>query len=179
MWKFKLGAAALAGAAVLGLAGCGKSGPSAKVSGKVTYKNEPLKAGIIYFKSPDLGEYNCNLREDGTYVFGDMPTGTYTVVIDNETWNPDQTPSDYVKTKGGKKIAEKINKGNDEYNKTVGGGQFAGGGGGAAAATGPANKEDLARLYVKLPKKYSHPQTSGLKYTVVDGDQKKDFELTD
>ena len=176
MWK--LSAAALAGLAVAGLAGCGKSGPSAKVSGKVTYKNEPVKAGLIYFKSPDQGEYNCNLREDGTYVFGDMPPGTYTVVVDNETWNPEQSTPDYVKSKGGKKIAEKIAKGNDEYNKMVGGGEFAKGGGGAAT-TGPANKEDLARLYVKLPKKYSHPQTSGLKYTVTDGTQVKDFDLTD
>jgi hypothetical protein len=175
MWK--LSAAALAGL-VVALAGCSKSGASARVTGKVTYKGEPVKAGVIFFKS-DQGEYYCNLREDGSYAFNDLPTGTVTVVVENETWNPDQQGQDYVKSKAGKKVAAGIVKGLSEYDKTVGGGAMAKGGEDTTAGLRPEVKAELARLYVKLPKKYSHPKTSGLTYTVVDGEQTKDFELTD
>ena len=168
MWK--LSALALAGLAV-GLAGCSKSGPSAKLTGKVTYQGQPLKCGVIYFKGDD-GQYDARIREeDGSYAIGDLPTGTYTVLVDNETWNPDQNPQSYVKSKGGKKIAAGSTKGLSEYNQTSGGGE--------KVVEGGQKKEELARVYVKLPRKYADAKTSTLKYTVVDGAQTKDFDLTD
>ncbi|MBX9578760.1 MAG: carboxypeptidase-like regulatory domain-containing protein [Gemmataceae bacterium] len=178
MWK--LSAAALCGL-VAALAGCSKSGASSTVTGRVLYKGEPVKAGIVYFKS-DQGEYYAQLRDNGTYTFNNLPTGTFTVVVDNETWNPEQKQQDYVKSKAGKKISAGMAKGFSEYDKMVGGGAMAGKGGAAEdTTTGPSKevKEELTRLYVKLPKKYSHPKTSGLSYTVVGGEQTKDFELTD
>ena len=56
-------------------------------------------------------------------------------------------------------------------------------GGGPAATTGGGlggpNAEELAKLYVKIPVKYTNEKTSGLSCDVVQGTQIKDFELTD
>jgi hypothetical protein len=50
--------------------GCGKSGPEmARVSGKVTYKGQPVPKGTITFVSSDPGRRNATgvLAPDGTY----------------------------------------------------------------------------------------------------------------
>ena len=71
--------------------GCGRDGPErVKVSGKVTYRGEPLKTGEIRFipaKGAE-GPSEGTLVVDGQYEVsgkGGVPVGTHTVVI--VAWN--------------------------------------------------------------------------------------------
>ena len=47
-----------------------------------------------------------------------------------------------------------------------------------AESTMPKEVPIIKGPYVKIPAKYTREETSGLTYTVIGGDQKKDFELT-
>jgi len=80
----------LALASVLSLiwtSGCGdSSGPVGSLSGKVTYKGEPVTEGSIVFFNPETGAAaEAQLDLDGTYVIetqvGGLPPGTYQVSI--------------------------------------------------------------------------------------------------
>jgi hypothetical protein len=67
------------------VAGCGSSGPKRyRVTGSVKYKNEPLKAGVISFRSLD-GQYTAagNVM-NGEYDIPEasgLPEGKYQVAI--------------------------------------------------------------------------------------------------
>ncbi len=76
--------------AVVLLVGCGDSGPPrAKVTGKVTYKDQPLETGTITFVPQDPGHpYGyAEIRANGTYTahtpdFGSgVAIGSYKVMI--------------------------------------------------------------------------------------------------
>lgn len=85
------------GALVLVAAGCGKSGEKLHpVKGKVTLKNEPLKAGMVtYF--PDAAKGNKSttnpsgqIQSDGSYTLSTgersgAPAGWYKVVVTTTT----------------------------------------------------------------------------------------------
>src|SRR5687768_13635146 len=91
---------------MLGLAaavvGCSASGPSSKITGTVTYKNQPVKAGLIFFVYDEGGKYQAALQSDGSYQFMGMPTGSVKVFVDNQAFDPEQKPKSY--TREGKKI---------------------------------------------------------------------------
>lgn len=68
------------------IAGCGAS--TGQVSGKVTFKSQPVSRGNLVLKSsaqPDL-EFFGMVREDGSYqisyrTYNGLPVGKYTVTI--------------------------------------------------------------------------------------------------
>ena len=164
--------AALAAVAV----GCSKPPHTSKVSGTVTYKGQPVKAGTIYLVT-DQGQYETALRPDGSYQFNDIPTGLAVVVIETEMFNPEPKTPNY-----NNKMAAGITKNYSEYDAKVGGGKMAKGGGKTGDEPNtvpPEQREQLAKVYVKIPKKYSNPRTSDLSFTVEPGAQVKDFELMD
>lgn len=72
------------------LPGCQDSttdfGPTGALSGKVTYKGEPVKEGLVQFNNPDKGfGGQAVIIEDGTYTVtnssGGLVTGTYQVSV--------------------------------------------------------------------------------------------------
>jgi hypothetical protein len=164
MLKFRLGLLFLL---LLGLvAGCRSSSQTpGRITGRVTYNGQPVKAGNITFHSEDKGSYNSSLSLDGSYEVTDLPTGPMIVTVENANFNPDKKIPAYP-GKGGKgkgaamdaeRMAAEVRPG----------------------AGGPMTKEEMAARYVKIPAKYADPKKSDLTITITNGKQSKDFELTD
>jgi len=66
--------------------GCGSGEPSGTVSGKVTYKGEPVSEAIVTFKHVENGaSAQGELDSSGQYEIvgadGGLPIGSYTVMI--------------------------------------------------------------------------------------------------
>jgi hypothetical protein len=160
-----------------GVVGCSQSGALSKVTGTVTYKGQPVKAGQITLAYEQGGKYEAALQPDGTYQFMSVPVGTAKVFIDNRAYDPDQKPPSY--TQQGKKIASGVSKGLSEYNRMSGGGEKAGSKGDDGVALSKEKREELAKVYVKLPKQYTAEKTTPLTFTVEPGRQTKHFDLTD
>jgi hypothetical protein len=138
-------------------AGCGPhSNLPAKVSGKVTYNNQPVPGGNIVFHSKDQGSYSGTLGESGTYEIEGLPAGDLVVTIETETLNPKNKAPAYA---GGRGAAN--DKQYEEAMKKMG------------RPVPPETK------YVKIPAKYAKEDTSGLTVTLKSGKQTKDFSLTD
>ncbi len=60
-------------------AGCG----SPKISGKVTYKGEPLHMGLVVFTAADGWSGTAQINEDGSYSIANVPAGTAKVAVDS------------------------------------------------------------------------------------------------
>jgi hypothetical protein len=153
MRTLRLGLLALA----LGLLlGCGRgSQVPAKVSGKVTYKGQPVPAGSITFHSEDKGSYSGTLGEGGAYEIPDLPAGTLKVTVETESVNPNKKNPTYEKGRGGAI--------DNEYQK----------------AMQRPGQNDAGKNYVKIPAKYAKPETTDLSVTLKAGKQTQDFELKD
>ncbi|MCI0641665.1 MAG: carboxypeptidase-like regulatory domain-containing protein [Gemmataceae bacterium] len=123
------------------------------VSGRITYKGNPVPAGSVTFHSKEKGNYNAELGSDGTYQIIDLPADTMIVTVETESANPKKKAPEY----GG-------GKGADDYKKRL-------------AIEKPMKQ--TVQEYVKIPTKYSSPKTSPITITLDRGRQLKDFELTD
>jgi hypothetical protein len=83
------------------LLGCGKKSLTpASVSGTVSYKGKPVKAGQISFYPKEGGLYPTSLKDDGTYSIIGVPSGEMTVAIETESANPNKPT--YGRGQGGK-----------------------------------------------------------------------------
>src|SRR5712691_2896759 len=65
--------------ALLLVAGCGPS--SAKVTGKVSYKDQTLTSGTVTFFGPDDSRKSGSIGPDGTYTITDPPLGPVRIAI--------------------------------------------------------------------------------------------------
>jgi hypothetical protein len=65
-------------------AGCG----SPKVSGKVTYNGEPLRAGIVSITAANGWVGTSQINEDGTYSIANVPPGSAKIAVDNLSSEP-------------------------------------------------------------------------------------------
>ncbi|MBX9579181.1 MAG: carboxypeptidase-like regulatory domain-containing protein [Gemmataceae bacterium] len=172
--------AALA-ALVFGVAGCGGSQTPASITGKVTYQGAPLPGGTMTFFTEN-GAYPTSIATDGsgTYSIKDVPVGSASVTIETETFNPNTERPEYgAAMKGGGKMPKGAPKGGENKFKAERMAVEGKGGGGGGGGFGPAPKEELEKLYKKIPAKYMDKRTSGLKMDIVRGSNTKDFELTD
>ncbi len=80
LWR-AAAAAALVGAAVLSAAGCGSAEKPIAVSGKVTFKGEPVTEGSVQFIEDRTGRgAEVDLGPDGTYQ-ARLFAGEYKVVV--------------------------------------------------------------------------------------------------
>lgn len=142
--------------------------PSSKtpttVSGKVTYKGQPVTGGNIAFHPPAgeatqgaSGSYGFALNPDGTYIAVGLPAQEMVVTIDTESLNPNKPKAEYSKGKE--------NPG-DEYKKQM-------------MKRGAVPDVADTSKYVAIPKKYADKKTSPLKKTLTGGKNTLDFELTD
>ena len=130
------------------LAACGCGGNEnphapASVTGKVTYKGEPVPAGLINFIPKTEGpSATGSLIADGTYSITDAPAGEFTVTIDNESLNPDKKLPQYPGT-------SKAGVSGPTSSPMPGGG-------GAASSPMPISAPVKATgKYVKIPAKYA------------------------
>ncbi|HZT81080.1 MAG TPA: carboxypeptidase-like regulatory domain-containing protein [Gemmataceae bacterium] len=143
------------------LIGCG--GPSASVSGKVTYKGQPLNGGTVVFQSTD-GKWGGSsaIAEDGTYTIPKVPPGQVKIGVETKSVNPTvpkggggfmfkKGPADF-KMKPPKDTAMP-----KDADKTFYGGD--------------------TKKYVDIPEKYADPEKSGLTYTVTAGKQIHNIDL--
>ena len=156
--------------------GCGGPPPSAKLTGKITYKGQLVKGGTIMLKYEST-QATTGIGPDGTYMFNDMPLGHASVLIETESYNPTAEKPVYAKAVSGEAAtrAKMANQQAEAMGKGKGNEKAAE----TTTGLGGPNAAELAKLYTKIPVKYTNEKTSGLSITVEKGAMTKDFELTD
>jgi hypothetical protein len=138
------------------LVGCG-GGQKGTVSGKVTYKNEPLKGGTVTFVSADTTAVaRAPIQSDGTYKAENVPVGEVSIGVETESVKPLSLPP---QAKGGG-IPKGLELPADAKDKIT--------------KLGPSASADR---YMKIPKEYATPQKSGLTLKVTGGLQSHDIPL--
>lgn len=158
--------------AAMSVVGCDSSVNPCKLSGKVTYKDQPVSGGTITLVLADGNTFPINILADGSYVFPNLPEGSGTVIIETESINPEKK-QEYRGAAGGGPAS------------MYGGKSGAGGAGGKYKGQAPAGSpvpegaKGNSPIYVKIPAKYSDKTKSGLAVTLKKGDNKQDFALTD
>lgn len=158
MCRYKLTGILPLAALVAGL-GCGQtSNPiaPARISGKISYKGQPIKAGVMNFYTPEGVAYSAQISKDGTYSATDIPAGELVVTVETESLSPAR--------KGGAEAALRQKMSASMVQ------QRPGGTGGGTAEPEP---------YIKIPNKYANPKTSPLTVTTKPGRQVHDIDLTD
>jgi hypothetical protein len=164
-------------AATAVLAGCGK--PTGSVSGKVTFKDAPLKAGTIGFHSTDnSGSVGGTINSDGTYSIASIPAGDYKIVIETDSFKPPSTAGrSYGKNNPkDEKVGKEASKGKEtkeldaEIKEKLPAGYH-------MSNPGDANAAARSARYIEIPHKYGKADTTDLTYTVVAGSQTKNFDL--
>jgi hypothetical protein len=140
-------------------AGCSRTGT---VSGKVTYKGQPLTAGIVqFFPEGKGGDYSSPIKEDGSYSISKLPPGPAKIAVVSNTTNPAAN----MPMMGGRGPAEKGMKEAAEMMKKSKGDD-------AAGASPFEVKQGVA-----IPPKYNSPEESGLSLNVTGGSQPHDIKL--
>ncbi len=142
------------------LIGCSGSNAAvpAKVSGKITYKGNPVMGGKLSFVTVDGTGYDGIISPDGTYSCNDLPAGELIVCVNTEGLKPSAAVEAAMNTDMGRKRMAVAQKPPPDK-----------------AGSAPDNKS----LYVKIPAKYANPKTSPLQVTLSRGRNVKDLELTD
>lgn len=158
----------LASVLLVFVAACSSSSAPSKVSGKITYKGDPVTGGTIYFHafladgSGNTGaSFHYVIKPDGTYIGTEMPAEKMLVSIETESLNPNRpaVKGTVAKAEGAQQqqlmdMMKKVNNVPDS----------------SAQAWG---------TYVKIPSKYLDPKTSGLEVTLTKGSNNYDINLTD
>jgi hypothetical protein len=166
-------------------AGCGSGDKKSKVTGIVTYKNEPVKGGNIYLTNDAGGSFSSPIEMNGAYTITDIVPGTYSVTVDTESVNPDRNAIAATPTRSNPNTpnapgsAGKKDAMNKEYADKMGKGSSAGSDAGSGGGFGAPSKEELLKRYTKIPGKYGSKLTSGLTFEVGNGTTTKDFPLAD
>lgn len=133
-------------------AGCGGSS-TGTVSGKVYFKDAPLKGGTVTFSTKDKKISKvAEIKEDGSYEIDRMPAGEALIAVDTSELKPSpmaanmpmNAPPPGAKLPSGYKID---------------------------------NPKERAKRYVEIPAQYADPDKSGLNYTVQKGKQAHDIKL--
>lgn len=128
--------------------GCGRS--TGTISGKVYYKNAPLKGGNVTFLTKDKKISKlAEIKEDGSYDIERMPAGEAFIMVDTSALKPSQGMHMNAPPKGVEP---------------------------PPGYESPNVKED-AKRYVPIPPQYADPDKSGLTYTITGGKQTHDINL--
>lgn len=175
----------LGGAACLAVIGCGAG--KGDVTGKVTFKGEPLKGGYVSFVSESGGpSFTGTINDDGTYLVPNVQAGKYKVCVDTESLKsssgqggPGMTPgakgpggyapTSYKPTGGTTDLAKaaetgKIKAGPPPDAKMPEG----------AYRDGFTTMKENAAKYVPIPLKYAKPETTDITVEVKGG---QDFNI--
>jgi hypothetical protein len=137
---------------LLFLVGCGggKGAPAGTVSGKITYKGQPVNgAALQLIQTAGQGDtINIPVTQEGTFSVSDVPAGDYIVVV---VPSSGASPVHIPKNADPAKLAE-------------------------AKAKIEATKTPPT---IPIPEKYKQRLTSGLNITIAAGQQTKDIDLKD
>ena len=154
--------------------GCANKSDSSRVqlTGKVTYKGNPVTGGKITFHPMPLGSgtpIDMFIGADGTLNISEVSPGEYKVLIN----------TDSLKTKGGEASSggqpgtkDQVMKGGVRPPKDLAG----------SASGGPTiDRSKLGKqpVYVAIPAKYKNVNTTPFSITLTKGKQEKNFDLTD
>lgn len=161
----------LAGGAVL-LVGCSR--PTGSITGKVSFKGQPLKAGNISFVSTE-GQPTVSsvVGEDGTYNISSIAVGNYKVCIENQSYASGGAAKDSYASYGNKMNK---NKGKEAEAKPLDPSIT------PPEGYHPSNPKDTPASRNKkdfpvVPDSYGKAESTDLTYTVVSGSQNHDFDL--
>jgi hypothetical protein len=151
---------------VLVPAGCGPR--TGTVTGRVTYKGNPVPAGWVLFQPADPAQnaISAELDADGNYSVT-LPAGEVTVSIDNREWEPRAAGPAIPSLPAGLPLSPEA---------AAKAGVPKGPAPRAAEGEGGGRRSGK---YVAIPPKYYDLATSGLKFKVQGGDQAQNLELTD
>ena len=136
----------------VGAVGCNAS--TGNISGKVYYKNTPLKGGTVTFVSSDKkASMVADIQEDGSYRIDKMPVGEALISVETSSFKPpiSNIPS-YAPPKGAQSPD-------------------------GPAAYKPPDFAARAKRYVHIPERYADADKSGLKHMVKGGSQEQDIKL--
>lgn len=159
-------------------AGCSQRGTAllipegyGAIGGKVTYNNNPVGGGFVYFVASDGVRHSAQITGDGSYSTT-LKEGTYTVTVDTESINPAKK-QDYRGQGSGM---------SQMYGKAAGASGGAAPGapkGGAKSSPAPEGANVVSVTYVQIPAKYADKSKSGLSVTVKPGMNDYNIPLTD
>jgi len=151
-----MGRILLVAIAVLSLAGCGSKGGKGALSGKVTYKGQPVNgASLVLLPASGQGsEAIIPVRQDGTFSTTGIPPGEYKVIV-KPAESSSQLPS----------AAELKNMPADKKAK--------------AEENLKRMQEGQAKPTIPFPDKYKSHISTDLKLTVGKGEQTENLELKD
>jgi hypothetical protein len=131
-------------------AGCGSYG---SVSGKVTYKGEPLGAGTVLFYSEGQATGNSQIGPDGTYKIDKIAAGPVKIAVETASAKPTKRPPG-MPTPPPEAMAKD---------------------GSSSPLYNPQNQSK--GKYIPIPEDYGDPSKSGLTMTVTGGAQPHDIDL--
>ena len=137
-------------AVALFAAGCGGSGPRARLHGSVKLAGVPVTNGVVVFVAGDNMTYLADIHQDGTYAVDGVPYGPVTVSVQQSPPRPPPRPT----TPGKKSFGEAKDAQVAEESPD-------------AKIDGPV-----------VPKRYSDPGQSGLAFEVKQPDQEWSADLT-
>ena len=135
------------------LVGCGKRSRYGTVSGKVTYKGQPVNdAALVLY--PTAGgtvknAFTIPVTQEGTFRIADVPPGEYKVVVQGAGKGDDEAA-----------LLRDLPRDKKEKVKSMMEGQ-------------------RTPVTIPFPDKYKNPNTTDLRCTITDKDQKLDLELKD
>ncbi|MBP3954823.1 hypothetical protein J8F10_05945 [Gemmata sp. G18] len=124
------------------------------MSGSLTYKGQPIKAGTMAFHTPEGTTYAAQISTDGTYSAADLPEGELVVTVNTEHLNPARKPPAATGRDTEKRMKMMQSRQQPQ--------------GSAVVPDEP---------YIKIPEKYSNPKTSPLTITLQSGRQVHNFDL--
>jgi hypothetical protein len=143
-------------------AGCGGGPGVGKVSGKVTYKGQPLAGGWIVFTVENGGGANAPIQQDGSYVADNVPAGKAKVCFRAPVGgSPFEGAFKNLPPEARAKRAKEL----EQRAKPP------------ASASEHYKAPTAEAPSIQLPKQYTDPDKSGIVYDVQRGTQTKDFEL--
>jgi len=140
--------------ASLAAAGCGK--PKATVSGKVLFKNAPLKGGTVTFVNDDGNTQGSPIAEDGSYTIRNIHPGEVKILVETASMKPvgDGGRHHYD--------APKPPEGQEDN-----------------SGYKPKNPGENLKRYVGISAKYSDLEKTDLKFTVQRGEQSYDIVVAE
>jgi hypothetical protein len=146
---------------VLTAFGCGSR--TGEISGKITYKGNPLTVpgGMVTFAHPTKGNFTGNITSEGGYTISNVPMGEVKIAVQSAV----------RRGKGGGKEVNSVRQKREEIMKS---GQL---------KMSPEEREKMspelapAGPATVIPPSYTDPDKSGLTYTVTSGKQTHDIEL--